>query len=645
MKRVIPFDGKPWPIRAVQLDLARQRESITTIRRFIAFAAEWGFNTLHLYLEGVVRTSYFPYRQAEASYHPDDIRTIVGVADAHGMTVVPCVNTLSHAEHFIGCSELAHLAETGRSHPGGYMLCPSLPETFTFLESYLGELADLFPGNHFNLGGDEAWRLGGCPRCRQRLKDGEAWADLFITHIQQVTELLRRLGKTRPWMWDDMLEFCNEAQIDRLPRDLILCAWHYDADVLTPSGIRGHFNRRHRRNWLAIYDRLGFDVLIAPSACSGANLLAFNHHARQVHHPCVVGGVQTVWELTDRFLASQMPQVALAGQTWTNPNQPPDEAVDLVIDTISPAASSPAQTALRRLIAGRTCPTLSSGTLASLYQGPTTLAENQAELAAIMDDQLIADLTPGAGLWAEHILADLQAQAHATAIFGRLRRLLPWAIDPRSTESDRTAIAETLTWCKAELTQLGELHATQWSQRRPGITPDTASPRYHRLAAELTPIIERLHQPPSSDQAVVELNLFLYEAYSAPILTISLRAAGRWREVCSGTFKPLNLCGGFYTMQVPIDLSAHSFDAIRFVVVGYGGQGIGYVMVHQWNQSWAPSTLMETSGPVTTPEAILRDDASCCYLGCPDTVDTLMNFHENEPATIQIALEPNLENR
>ena len=36
-------------IRAVQLDLARQPETMAYIRDFIAFAADFGFNTLVLY--------------------------------------------------------------------------------------------------------------------------------------------------------------------------------------------------------------------------------------------------------------------------------------------------------------------------------------------------------------------------------------------------------------------------------------------------------------------------------------------------------------------------------------------------------------------------------------------------------------------
>jgi len=48
-------------INAVQLDLARQPEPLPYVRDFIALAADSGFNTLALYLEGRIKTPTFPY--------------------------------------------------------------------------------------------------------------------------------------------------------------------------------------------------------------------------------------------------------------------------------------------------------------------------------------------------------------------------------------------------------------------------------------------------------------------------------------------------------------------------------------------------------------------------------------------------------
>ena len=51
--------AEPWRIRAVQLDLARQMETVAFLEDYIDGIAANGFNTLVLYLEGRVATKSF----------------------------------------------------------------------------------------------------------------------------------------------------------------------------------------------------------------------------------------------------------------------------------------------------------------------------------------------------------------------------------------------------------------------------------------------------------------------------------------------------------------------------------------------------------------------------------------------------------
>ena len=105
------MNSMPWRIRAVQLDLARQMETVDFVCRYADFAAAQGFNTLFLYLEGRVRTPAFPYRPAAESYTLEEVERIVRHAAAAGLDVVPGLSTLGHAEHFFSCPEMAPLAE------------------------------------------------------------------------------------------------------------------------------------------------------------------------------------------------------------------------------------------------------------------------------------------------------------------------------------------------------------------------------------------------------------------------------------------------------------------------------------------------------------------------------------------------------
>ena len=106
----------PWPLRAIQLDVARHLESVAYIRRFTDDAARLGFNTLVLYLEGRVRTPTFPFRPKDASYSLEDMAAVVGHARKAGLEVVPVVSTLGHAEQFLTCRELTHLTKKHDKH-------------------------------------------------------------------------------------------------------------------------------------------------------------------------------------------------------------------------------------------------------------------------------------------------------------------------------------------------------------------------------------------------------------------------------------------------------------------------------------------------------------------------------------------------
>ncbi|HRJ73201.1 MAG TPA: hypothetical protein PLS03_13340, partial [Terrimicrobiaceae bacterium] len=67
-------------IRSIQLDLARQMETVDFIREFTDFAARNGYNSLTLYLEGRIRTPAFPYPADSESYTRADIADIVAHA-------------------------------------------------------------------------------------------------------------------------------------------------------------------------------------------------------------------------------------------------------------------------------------------------------------------------------------------------------------------------------------------------------------------------------------------------------------------------------------------------------------------------------------------------------------------------------------
>ena len=160
--------GEVTGIRAVQVDLARQKESVPFLKAYAKRAADAGYNTLVLYLEDRVKTPSYPYPADADSYSPDEMAGIVRYGTSIGLDVVPVISPLGHTERFLAHEELAKFGEqcegVGRwgktDNPGCF--CLENPEARAWMEKYISEVVAVFPSKNLHLGFDETWNLGGC---------------------------------------------------------------------------------------------------------------------------------------------------------------------------------------------------------------------------------------------------------------------------------------------------------------------------------------------------------------------------------------------------------------------------------------------------------------------------------------------------
>ena len=94
-------------------------------------------------------------------------------------------------------------------------MCPGKEATFQFLEDVITEMAPLFPGEYFHIGGDEcpksSWEK--CPLCKKRIraeklfaKDGHSSEERLQSYvIGRVEKMLTKHGK-KLIGWDEILE-------------------------------------------------------------------------------------------------------------------------------------------------------------------------------------------------------------------------------------------------------------------------------------------------------------------------------------------------------------------------------------------------------------------------------------------------------
>jgi hypothetical protein len=625
-------------MRVVQLDLARQCETVETIKQFIHFAHDWGYNAILLYLEGCIKTESFPYRSMEGSYTPNDIREIVAEANKLEIMVIPCVSTLGHAEHFLEHPQLQHLAEALPDGPSKTVFCAGKKELYGFLCKYLKEVAELFPVDYFHIGCDEAWDLGKGLENLAKLEAGHTREDLVIDHILHVRDILNPLGK-RIWIWDDMLENASREDLTRLPRDIVMCVWNYDIEKMDIDGMPGHFNNSDRKDWLAIYEKLGFDVLICPAGVE--NSLRFTNYARR--HK-VWGGLYTLWEMQNRFLPRELPAVALSGWLWQHLNQEPEITVEKVLKRLLPEADDQLRQVVYAIINANSFSRLlkyPSVPLQTYMQGPLNSGELCELNTLLVYDKFLGERKYDIKSQSGQILDNLHIEVKARILYANLRELVSAVIDPRVTTVEACRLRKLHNKCQDDIRRLIKDQKRLWDSNRNNIKPEIAPQTLEELSEKLSQLVELYTE--RSDNAtnlgMISLRLLaIWDNYGAQNLTIEVCCNGVWNHVTSGVFKPANLLQGNFSLRIPLDSHGIPPEAIRLTVNGYGGLGICYACIILADKNYIPVKISKSWGNVTNTSEVMKDDSFACCLGQYDILSIYENRSEMHQSGIEILL-------
>ena len=234
--------------RGLMIDCGRHFEPVEVIKRTLDGMAAVKLNVFHWHLtedQGFrIESKLFPRLTNMGSdglfYTQDQAHEIVAYAHERGIRVVPEFDMPGHTKSwFVGYPELA-------SAPGPYTIRrefgvedaamdPTRESTYTFIDRFIGEMAQIFPDPYMHIGGDESdgvqWRAN--PRIQDfmrvhALKDDAALQAYFNQH------LLKILEKHNKHMvgWDEIL---NPA----LPKDVVIQSWR-GAKSLSDAAKRGY---------------------------------------------------------------------------------------------------------------------------------------------------------------------------------------------------------------------------------------------------------------------------------------------------------------------------------------------------------------------------------------------------------------------
>ena len=236
--------------RGLMIDCARHFISVEVLKHTLDGMAAVKLNVFHWHLsedQGFrTESKAFPKLTELGSdglfYTQEEAREIVAYARDRGIRVVPEFDMPGHTSAwFVGYPDLA-------SAPGPFhierkfgvfdpVMDPTRESTYKFLDTFIGEMAAIFPDHFMHIGGDEnngvEWKAN--PRIQDfirehNLKDTAALQNYFN---QRLLKLLEKHGK-HVIGWDEILT-------PDLPKDIMVQSWRGFDSLATgaKNGYRG----------------------------------------------------------------------------------------------------------------------------------------------------------------------------------------------------------------------------------------------------------------------------------------------------------------------------------------------------------------------------------------------------------------------
>jgi len=292
------------------------------LQQFLTFMekdlAPNGINTLVLRIDFNYEYESFPNLRDEGGLSKRDVKKLVQTARKNNIRVIPHINLLGHQSWHERVGNLLREYPQFDETPSVQMpekyewpnedglycksYCPLHPEVHEVVFALVDEIMEAFEADAFHAGMDEVFYIGedDCPRCKGKNK-----AELFAGEVTLIRDHLAS-NNQELWIWGDRLldgntaglgmweasENDTYAAIDLIPKDVVICDWHYENAEPTA----------------AIFALKGLRVIACPwnnAAVTRAQLeliQSFRQNSNNVLKSRFIGVMQTVWSPAGRFL-------------------------------------------------------------------------------------------------------------------------------------------------------------------------------------------------------------------------------------------------------------------------------------------------------------------------------------------------------
>ena len=604
-------------LRCLQIDLARQKESVAFVKSYVDFAAAHGYNAVLCYLENAVRTKDTAYFSKDDTYSEEEVCEMVAYADKAGVMMIPAFENLGHLEKFFAYPQLEDMSECedaaaegrGFSRGRGNVGCTQNPKLYAFLDKYITDVSALFHSPYVHMGLDEPFDFAVCPRCQAEISKGKTKTDLFFEHVVHSYELIHGMGKTM-MMWDDFFEYADIAE--RLPRDIIFCNWNYYFVGDEPAG---HWTNRIKRDWFAYYDKLGFRYMFCTNAhdtSSVYNVDTFTAYAEK-YHP--FGGLMTSWEKANSFYFGTYPVCAYAGEKWSGKIQTQTDTLALYTGILGNEEAA-------KLVLSLQLPSFYGG-----YKNAAVMCENDSLIKRSLRatlvyavEKLSAFVDTATGQQRD-ILLDIYDRALDMLCGLRLEFLAVEAFDNYETQAKSADyFTAQYTDILSNYRQIQQNENALWAKYRDGIksSENKLQQRHGGWESMIQGLIENAQKAQS--RGVLYVDMMMHEAFGTPRAKIYITYENEEETLLyQGGMKPTTTAWevtGCYTLRIATENK--KIRSLRYV---HYGEAEVYPMHfrHTANgEKQVASSVKTVQGKVENAEHVLYNDARFATLGYAD---------------------------
>lgn len=297
------IDYPRFTYRGLMLDTARHFLPVSVILENLEAMSQNKMNVFHWHIVDdqsfPFQSKLFPdlsnlgaYDPVTHVYSPKDVAQVIEFARVRGIRVIPEFDTPGHSQSWgKGVPDLLTPCYNGPIKDGTFgPVDPILNTTYTFLQQFLGEVAQVFPDSYMHLGGDEVdfscWKSN--PDILDFMKAqgfGSDFTKLEEYYIQKVVNIVNQDLKKTTLVWQEVFD---DGKVE-LDKNTIVHIW-----------------KDGYQNELTAVTKAGFTTIL--SSCWYLNYISYGIDWTKYYHcdpwdflgnreqkSLVIGGVAAMW--------------------------------------------------------------------------------------------------------------------------------------------------------------------------------------------------------------------------------------------------------------------------------------------------------------------------------------------------------------